>query len=120
MRIKILIVCLIIMLLVINITNVYGVDVTNIINNQNNTTPIDTPIINIMSNIYGVVVVVGVAIAFGMLIFVGIKIMSAAPSERADVKKHMIPFFIGAIFILGAGLVATILRQFAEELVNVI
>ena len=114
-----------IILFVATITgNIYAVDVGPLIGVgetiSSGESTVDTTLTGIMNNSLGVISVVGVAISFGMLIFVGMKLMTAAPSEKADVKKHMIPFVIGSVCILGSLFVLRVISVFGEELNNVI
>ena len=64
------------------------------------------------NTIIGIIQIVGVSVAVIMLIFLGVKYVSAAPGEKADVKKSALVYVIGAAFILAAtailGLVKTI------------
>lgn len=114
---------LIILLVTVCINNVLAVDVGELINIGDSTSSgsgdVDTKLTNIMNNALGVISVVGVTIAFGMLVFVGMKLMSAAPSEKADVKKYLVPFVIGAVCILGSIFVLNLMSGFGEELNNV-
>lgn len=114
---------LIILLVTVCINNVLAVDVGELINIGDSTSSgsgdVDTKVTNIMNNALGVISVVGVAIAFGMLVFVGMKIISVAPSDRADVKKYVIPFIIGAVCILGSIFVLNLVSGLGAELNNV-
>ncbi len=54
---------------------------------------------------------IGYAFALGMLIYIGIKYTMSAANEKADLKKGLINFVIGAVIIAGA---ATICGWFAN------
>ena len=41
----------------------------------------------------------GAAIAVGMLMFIGIKYVTASPDGKADVKKELIPWSIGVVLL---------------------
>ena len=51
----------------------------------------------------------GYAIAIGMLIYIGIKYTMAAAEERANTKKVLVRYVIGAILISGASAILSIL-----------
>ena len=51
--------------------------------------------------IVGVIQVVGTIVSVGMLIAIGIKYMMGSAEERAEYKKTLFPYFIGAILIFG-------------------
>lgn len=52
--------------------------------------------------IIGIVQVVGMAAAVIMLIVLAIKYVSAAPGEKADIKKSAVIYIIGAVLLLCA------------------
>lgn len=54
-----------------------------------------------------------------MLIVIAIKYISSAPNEKAELKKHMIPFIIGAIMIFACVGIVEIIKQFAEGSIKV-
>ena len=57
----------------------------------------------------------GIAIAIIMLITIGIKIMYAAPSERANIKQYAINYIIGAFILLGASEIMGIFKDVATK-----
>lgn len=66
--------------------------------------------------IVGLVQVVGTIVAVGMLIVLGIKYMMGSAEERADYKKTLFPYFIGAILIFAAANIAQIIYSWAKNL----
>ena len=64
--------------------------------------------------IVGILQVIGVAAAIIMLVFLGIKYVSAAPSEKADIKKSAAIYVVGAVMLLGA----TVILGWVETLVS--
>ncbi len=66
--------------------------------------------------VLGVFQIIGVAAALVMLVMLAIKYMSAAPSEKADIKKGAVAYIIGAVFLFGASVVLNIISQFADEI----
>lgn len=59
--------------------------------------------------------IAGMAIAIIMLIVVGIKIMLASPSEKANVKQYTMNYVIGAFILLSASGIVTIVQKIAFE-----
>ena len=53
-------------------------------------------------NIIGAIQVGGVGIAIIMLLYIAMKYMIAAPSEKAEYKKTLISYTIGAVILFGA------------------
>lgn len=64
-------------------------------------------------NIMGVVQVAGVVIAVIILMILGIKYMMGSAEEKAEYKKTMIPYLVGAILIFAASTIANVVYQFA-------
>ena len=69
---------------------------------------------NIGSKILGIVRVVGTIVAVGMLIVLGIKYMMGSAEERAEYKKTLFPYFIGAILIFAATNLADMIYSWAS------
>ena len=61
------------------------------------------------NNIVTIIQVVGIVIAVIVLLVVGIKYMMGSASEKAEYKKTMIPYIVGAVLIFaGTSLVRVI------------
>lgn len=61
-----------------------------------------------------VVRIAGMAIAIIILIIVGIKIMMAAPGEKANIKQYATNYLIGAFILLSASGIMTIVQNVAN------
>lgn len=70
---------------------------------------------NTISVVLGAFQWIGYAIALGMLIYVGIKYTMSAANEKADLKKGLINFVIGAVIIAGAATICGWITTFAEK-----
>ncbi len=57
---------------------------------------------NIGNNILGIIQVAGTVIAVGVLMVLGIKYMMGSAEEKAEYKKTMIPYLVGAILLFAA------------------
>ena len=66
--------------------------------------------------IVGLIRVVGTIVAVGMLIVLGIKYMMGSAEERAEYKKTLFPYFIGAVLIFAASNIANIIYDWASAL----
>jgi len=64
-----------------------------------------------ISTVLGVVRIVGLVIAIVMLAVIGSKYMMAAPSDRADLKKYIPRYVIGAMVLFSASAIVTIVRD---------
>ena len=71
---------------------------------------------NIVSQVLGIVQVIAIGVAVIMLVVLAIKYISAAPSEKADIKKGLTTYIIGAILLFGASGILQIIKSFAGSL----
>lgn len=71
---------------------------------------------NLIGSILGVVQVIAMGVAVIMLIVLAIKYISAAPSEKADIKKGMITYVVGAILLFGATAILQVIKTFAGNI----
>ena len=55
----------------------------------------------VTNTIIGAMQIIGTAVAIIMLIWLAIKYLSAAPSEKADIKKSAVIYIVGAILLFG-------------------
>lgn len=59
--------------------------------------------------------VIGVGIAVIMLIVLAMKYMTSAPSDRAEIKKHMVVYVIGAVVMFSAVGILQIIKALAAS-----
>ena len=71
-----------------------------------------TAIQNIGGNVVTIVQVVGIVIAIVILLVIGIKYMIGSAEEKAEYKKTMIPYIVGAAFCFLAPTIANIVYNF--------
>lgn len=75
-----------------------------------------TNVTNFGRQIVAVVRTVGVLIAVVILLILGIKYMIGSAEEKADYKKSMIPYLVGAVLIFAASAVTGIVYDMASAL----
>ena len=63
---------------------------------------------SIGNQIIGILTTVGVVVAVIVLLILGIKYMMGSASEKAEYKKTMIPYLVGAILIFGASAITKV------------
>ena len=73
-------------------------------------------ITNIGQRIMGTIQVVGIVIAVVILMVIGIKYMMGSAEEKAEYKKTMIPYIVGAVLIFAASTLANMAYQFATSI----
>lgn len=66
------------------------------------------------NQIIGIITTVGVVVAVVILLVLGIKYMMGSASEKAEYKKTMIPYLVGAILIFGASAITKVVVNLAS------
>ena len=74
-----------------------------------------TALTNLIQGIVRVVNIVGVGIAVIILLILGIKYMMGSAEEKADYKKSMIPYLVGAILIFAGTSIVNVVVQLASS-----
>lgn len=69
---------------------------------------------DIGKKIIGMIQAIGSILAVAVLVILGIKYMMGSAEEKAEYKKTMIPYLIGAILIFAASNIAGMIYNFAE------
>lgn len=70
---------------------------------------------NIIGAIINIAQVIGVGVAVIMLIVLAIKYISAAPSEKAEIKKTVVIYVTGAIVLFASSGILQIIKNFATN-----
>ena len=71
---------------------------------------------DIGGRILGVLQTIGVVLAVIILVILGIKYMMGSAEEKAEYKKTMVPYLVGAVFIFAAPILANIIYNFVKSL----
>ena len=77
-----------------------------------NTSKIDS----LGQNIISIVATVGSIVSVVVLVVLGIKYMMGSAEEKAEYKKTLLPYIIGAAFVFAASTIATIVFNFTTNL----
>lgn len=78
------------------------------------TSDISTNVGGVGNKVLGVIQVIGTVIAVGVLMVLGIKYMMGSAEEKAEYKKTMIPYLIGAVLLFAAVNLASYIVSLAE------
>ena len=70
----------------------------------------------IIGSVITIVQVIGTGVAIIMLIVLAIKYISAAPGDKADIKKHAVVYVVGAIVLFAASGILGIVKNFASNI----
>lgn len=121
--IKIISIILVSLLIVLSLTsNVWATD-TNPITNPGYYNPGKGTVASgaeglkdIGNDIIGVIQIIGTIISVAVLIILGIKYMVGSVEERAEYKKTMLPYLIGAIMLFGITNILAIIASISSNL----
>ena len=113
--IKIMSIVLIAIMLVASISSVALADtVTDVLNdmtNKNTSTNTTDGLTSLGGNIAAIVQVVGIVIAVIVILVIGIKYLVASPEGKAEYKKTMIPYLVGAVLIFAGTTIVNVVYQ---------
>lgn len=82
------------------------------------TTSASNSITGMGNQIIGIITTVGVVVAVVVLLVLGIKYMMGSASEKAEYKKTMIPYLVGAILIFGASAITKVVVSIGAGITN--
>ena len=72
----------------------------------------------ILNTILGLAQVIGIAVAVIMLVVLAIKYISAAPGDKAEIKKHAVVYIVGAVVLFAASGIIQIIKTFATDTIK--
>lgn len=119
--IKVVIVALIAALLIFSLSTEVSalrfdqIDEATVTENASDTSGAAASLNRIIGSAMTVVQVVGVGVAIIMLIVLAIKYISAAPGDKADIKKHAVVYVVGAVVLFAASGILGIVKKFAAN-----
>ncbi len=94
---------------VLAVNDIAGVPINPSTNSSNT-------VAGIGNNILGIIRVVGTVIAVGVLMVIGIKYMMGSAEEKAEYKKTMLPYLIGAVILFAAVNIASYVVGIANSI----
>ena len=65
-------------------------------------------------NIVNIIQIVGIVVAVIVLLVIGIKYMIGSASEKAEYKKTMIPYLVGAVLIFASTTIVNVVYNIAN------
>jgi len=75
--------------------------------------------IKIGGKVINIIQFVGILISVIVLVLIGIKYMLGSVEERADYKKDMIPYIVGAVLLFGITAIVKMVQQIGESINNI-
>lgn len=95
---------------------VLAVDPNTVLNGLNGNGNVQTnDLTKVGNNIVTIIQVVGIVIAVIVLLVIGIKYMMGSASEKAEYKKTMIPYIVGALLIFAGTSIVKVVYQLANQ-----
>ena len=101
-----------IFIFILNIGYIYAFSVTDL----TGTPPSNSSITDVGNGIVTIITTIGSILSVIVLIILGIKYMMGSVEERAEYKKTMMPYVIGATLVFAASIIANIIYNIANDI----
>ncbi len=115
MKKKIVTLILLLSVIVLGSTNIYGFSL-NDVDGTNLPSSAQKTVDDFGQGIISIITTVGSIISVVALIALGIKYMMGSAEEKAEYKKTLLPYFIGATILFGCSVIAGIIYNIAIDL----
>lgn len=122
-QIKLISIVLVIMIALLSISNVVlaansTVDLSGKIDEiaKGDSSVTTDKLTNVGQTIVTIMQVVGIVVAVVVLLILGIKYMMGSAEEKAEYKKTMIPYLVGAVLIFASTTIVNVVYQLANNL----
>ena len=109
---KIISIVMIVAMLIALVTPVFAVDPATIKANESNTGKITS----LGSQIIGIVTTIGSVVAVLVLVVLGVTYMMGSAEEKAEYKKTLMPYVIGAVLVFAASTIAGVIFSFSQNI----
>ena len=97
------------------VANATAGDVANIFQKAEESDVDTGDMTTVAGNIVNIITWVGIIVAIIVLLVLGIKYMMGSAAEKAEYKKTMIPYLVGAVLIFGASAIAQVVYSIAKQ-----
>lgn len=115
---KITTILVIAMMLVSTVSTVFAEGASDVLGKLTGNTDAASAVTTTANNIVGIVQVICYATAVIMLIYLGVKFITASPEAKADIKKSAIMYVIGAIIVFAAGTLLGVISNLSTNVVK--
>ena len=112
---KLITMLVVIIIIILNSTIIYGFSAGDM-TGTDLPSGVQNSIDNFGQGIISIITTIGSICSVVVLIVIGIKYMMGSAEERAEYKKSLFPYFIGAIILFGASAIAGIVYNIAINL----
>ena len=111
---KVLSVLMVVLIIACICTNVFAAIDPNAITAGKDTNADDT-ILSIGNTVLTIVTNVGMILAVIIIAILGVKYMMGSTEEKAEYKKSMIPYLVGAVLVFGASAIGRAVIGFGQS-----
>ena len=111
-KILLILLTFLIFMFIFNIDYIYAFSVTDL----TGTPPSNSTITNVGNGIVTIITTIGSILSVIVLIILGIKYMMGSVEEKAEYKKTMMPYIIGAALVFAASTIAGIIYNIATHI----
>ena len=115
---KITTILVIAMMLVSTLSAVFATGAAGVLGQLKGNTGAATAVTHTANNIIGIVQVICYAAAVIMLIYLGVKFITASPEGKAEIKKSAIIYVIGAVIVFAAGALLGVISNLSTNVVS--
>lgn len=115
---KILTVLIIIATIATMMSAVFANGASGVLTQLTGNTGAATAVTKTANNIIGIVQVICYAVAVIMLVYLGVKFITASPEAKADIKKSAIIYVVGAIIVFAAGSLLSVISNLSTNVVS--
>lgn len=116
-QVKVLSIALIVLTVLLAISNVLlATDIPGKIDQiaKGNSSADTSKVVNLGATIVTIMQTVGIVVAVVVLLILGIKYMMGSAEEKAEYKKTMIPYLVGAILIFASTTIVNVVYNIAN------
>lgn len=116
-QVKVISIALIVLTVLLAISNVVlATDIPGKIDQiaQGNSSADTTKVVNLGATIVTIMQTVGIVVAVVILLILGIKYMIGSAEEKAEYKKTMIPYLVGAVLIFASTTIVNVVYNIAN------
>lgn len=116
---KVLSIILVVMMVLTVITPVFGAayQEPSVYTGEQDTNVDTSKISNLGQSIIRILTTIGIIASVIVLIVLGIKYMMGSPEEKAEYKKTLMPYIIGAGLVFAASAIAQVVFNFMQDFV---
>ena len=113
---KVLSILTIAIMIVACFSNVFAaIEVSSINSTETLEGDVDTKMADVGSTVFTIITNAGIILSVVVLAILGIKYMMGSTEEKAEYKKAMMPYLVGAVLVFGASTIATIVVDFGKS-----